>query len=175
MYNDLYWPALERALADAQNGDGAGLMQLSDAYFRRGPDGATSNLVEAFEAISCADSDERLTVEESDAQAASLVGVAPRVFPATSGSYGCVFFPASADSRIEITGVGAGPIVVLGTAGDPATPLESSRRMAAALEDGRLIVVDANRHTGYQVGGCATELVERYLVTLEAPGRETIC
>jgi hypothetical protein len=86
-----------------------------------------------------------------------------------------VFCPASADSRIEITGVGAGPIVVLGTAGDPATPLESSRRMAAALEDGRLIVVDANRHTGYQVGGCATELVERYLVTLEAPGRETIC
>ena len=99
MYSDSYWPALEQALEDAAGGDGAGLLELNDAYYRRAPDGTYTNLIESFQAITCMDQVERETVAESDASAADLVGVAPRLFPYTTGSYSCTFFPPSPDPR----------------------------------------------------------------------------
>ena len=175
MYSDRYWPALEQALEDAARGDGAGLLQLNDTYYRRSADGTYGNLIESFQAISCMDQAERPTAEESDAEAAQLVGVATRLFPYTTGSYSCTFFPPAPDPRVEITGIGAGPIVVIGTTGDPSTPLESSRAMADALEDGRFVIVVANQHTGYGANSCVDELVEDYLVNLVAPADETTC
>ena len=68
-----------------------------------------------------------------------------------------------------------GPIVVVGTTGDAATPLASSRKMAAALEDGRLLVVTANRHTGYGENNCVTESVDNYLFTTKVTFREKAC
>ena len=82
---------------------------------------------------------------------------------------------AALDPRIDVTGIGAGPVVVIGTTGDASTPLESSRNMARALEDGRLVIVDAEQHTGYSASECAQDLVDRYLVDLEAPDDETEC
>ena len=52
----------------------------------------------------------------------------------------------------------------MGTTGDPATPLEGTRKMAEALEEGRLVVVAGNQHTGYGVNECSTSAVENYLV-----------
>jgi len=175
MYSDRYWPAFERALEDAASGDGAGLLQLRDSYYERRPDGTYSNLIEAFQAINCADGAERPTVEESDAEVEAILDVAPRIFPYTTGSYSCTFFPEALDPRIEVTGAGAGPIVVVGTTGDAATPLESSRAMADALEDGRLVVVEANRHTGYASDECVQGIVHEYLLQLVAPEDGTIC
>jgi len=175
MYSDRFWPALERSLDEAQSGDGAGLLALQDAYYQRGADGTYSNLLESFQAISCADDPERLTVEEADEQAEVLIGAAPRLFPHTTGSYTCSFFPAALDPRIEVTGMSAGPIVIVGTTGDPSTPLDSSRRMAASLEDGRLVIVEANQHTGYRVNRCIEDTIHNYLIQLEAPDTETVC
>lgn len=175
MYSERTWRVLEAALRDAANGDGAALLQLRDQYFQRGPDGEYSDLIEAFQAISCADQVERPTVEEDDAEARSLVGVAPRLFPQTTGGYFCTFFPPSLDPRIEITGEGAGPIMVIGTTGDPSTPLASSRLMADSLEDGRLVIVEANQHTGYGVNQCVNDVVDDYLIRLQAPADGTVC
>ena len=52
---------------------------------------------------------------------------APRFAPSTIGAYFCTFFPPSIDPMVTITGKGAGPILVMGTTGDPATPLASTR------------------------------------------------
>jgi pimeloyl-ACP methyl ester carboxylesterase len=176
MYTDRRWPALERALDDAANGDGSGLLALHDSYFQRDPnDGSYSNLLESFQAITCADDPERLTPEESDERADELIGIAPRLFPYTTGSYTCDFFPASADPRAEITGERAGPIVVIGTTGDPSTPLTSSAAMADALEEGRLVTVEANQHTAYRSGECINEIVHRYLIWLEVPDVDARC
>ena len=60
------------------------------------------------------DTAERLTVEEDDATAPQFNEVAPRFAPGTTGGYFCTFFPESTDPRVEITGAGAGPIVVCG-------------------------------------------------------------
>jgi pimeloyl-ACP methyl ester carboxylesterase len=175
MYSDSYWSALERALEDAVEGDGAGLLQLHDAYFGRNPDGTYGNFLEAFQAISCADEEERPSVEEADAEATELIGVAPRLFPYTTGSYSCSFFPESLDPRISITGVDAGPIVVIGTTGDPAPPLASSQAMAESLEEGVLVTVDANQHGGYRDNNCVDDVVHDYLVQLIVPPEGTIC
>ena len=83
--------------------------------------------------------------------------------------------PPSEHPRVPITGAGAGPIVVVGTTGDPATPLASTRVMADTLEDGRLVVVTADQHTGYGVNDCGDDVVHRYLIDLEVPAEETSC
>ena len=56
------------------------------------------------------------------------------------------------------------PIVVVGTTGDPATPIDNTRAMADALEEGVLVIVHADQHTGYGVNDCVDEAVDAYLV-----------
>ena len=176
MYSESFWPALERALADATEGDAAGLLALNDAYYQRESDGTYGNELEAFQVISCADTADRETVEETDAEVDRFREVAPLLVPEGSiGSYFCTFFEAPVDPRVEITGDGAGPIVVIGTTGDPATPFESTVRMAETLEDGRLVVVEADQHTGYGVNSCVIDVVNDYLVDLNPPEFGTEC
>jgi len=177
MYTSALWPQLEKALADAQDGDGAGLLALYDMYFDRSPDGTHGNGLEAFQAIYCMDHAERLTVAEEDARVPEFLAVAPRVAPATVGSYSCTFFPPSTDPRIAITGAGAGPILVMGTTGDSATPLAGTKRMADTLQDGRLVIVTGDQHTGYDVNNCSRSAVDEYLIDPvgHAPADGTEC
>jgi len=175
MYARSFWDRLSEALADAQEGDGAGLLGLYDSYYQRLPNGTWGNQLEAFQTISCMDNSERLTVEEDDATAPQYQEAAPRFAPNTTGTYFCTFFPPSIDPRVDVTGGGAGSIVVIGTTGDAATPLSSTRAMADTLEDGRLIVVEADQHTGYGVNDCVNDAVHRYLIDLEVPLDETEC
>lgn len=175
MYSQSFWDRLYEALADAQEGDGSGLLSLYDSYYQRKADGTWGNELEAFQTISCMDDPERPTVEEDDATAAQYLEVAPRFAPNTTGTYFCTFFPPAIDPRVDVTGAGAGPIVVVGTTGDPATPLSSTRAMVDTLEDGRLVVVDADQHTGYRVNDCVDNAVHRYLIDLEVPPEETDC
>ncbi len=175
MYSDTSWPDLSQALADAQQGDGAGLLALYDSYYQYNGDGTWQDPLEAFQTIVCMDTEERLTVEEDDATAPQFNEVAPRFAPGTTGSYFCTFFPESTDPRVDIDGAGAGPIVVCGATGDAATPLASTRNMAAALEDGRLVVIEADQHTCYGATECADAIIDNYLVNLEVPAKETNC
>ena len=175
MYSSSMWGQLEIALAKLAKGDGSGVLSLNDQYYQRNPDGTYGNELEAFNAISCVDDPGPTTVEESDKWIPEFLKVAPRLGMSFASGYGCVFWPAKPDLRNKITGKGAGPIVVVGTTGDSATPLASSRKMAEALEDGRLIVVTANRHTGYGENDCVTSAVNNYLVTTKVTFREKAC
>lgn len=175
MYTSSRWDELAIALDDARSGDGAGLLELFDAYFQRRPDGSYGNELEAFVNILCADEPTRITIEQADAESALFNEAAPRFSPGTTGDYTCVFWPRALDPRITITGKGAGPIVVIGTTGDSATPLEGTRNMARVLEDGRLIVVDAEQHTGYTSDECAQRIADEYLIDLVVPDEETDC
>ncbi len=175
MYDDSLWDQLSEALRDAQDGDGEGLLTLWDSYYNRNPDGTWPNFLESFQVIVCMDGADRPTVEEDDATVPQYLAVAPRFSPGTTGSYFCTFMPPSEHPRVPITGAGAGPIVVVGTTGDPATPLASTRVMADTLEDGRLVVVTADQHTGYGVNDCGDDVIHRYLIDLEVPAEETSC
>ena len=63
----------------------------------------------------------------SDVQAPWLAG---------SAAIGGAAFPPFDTEQVEITGAGAGPVMVVGNTGDPATPFEGSRVMAETLEEG---------------------------------------
>jgi pimeloyl-ACP methyl ester carboxylesterase len=175
MYDDSLWPELSRALTSAQRGDGAGLLRLYDDYFGYNGDGTWGNHLEAFQTISCMDVAERRSVDEDDATAPMYTEVAPRFAPNTTGAYFCTFFPAATDPLMEITGAGAGPIVLCGTTGNASTPLEGTRAMADSLEDSRLIVVDSVGSACWGTSDCADQLMTDYLVDLEVPPAETEC
>ena len=64
---------------------------------------------------------------------------------------------------------------MIGTTGDAATPLESTRRAAKNLEQGVLIIVEADRHTGYGLNACVVEQLDAYLVDGIVPENETYC
>jgi pimeloyl-ACP methyl ester carboxylesterase len=175
MYSSRLWPELEQALADAQDGDGSGLLALHDQYFQRAEDGEYPNTLEAFQTITCMDRADRPTVAEDDAAAAQRRAVSPRLNPSTVGSYICTFYPASTDVRIPVTGAGAGPVLVVGTTGDPATPLEGTKAMADTLEGGVLLTVVGDEHTGYGINDCSIETVDAYLIDLTMPAEGTRC
>ena len=100
----------------------------------------------------------------------SLVAI---VTPMTEG--GSIDFPAF-DKLVEWhIQSGTHGIVVVGTTGDPATPLASTRKMAAALEQGILLIVEANQHTGYGANGCINTAIDSYLIDLTLPVNETTC
>ena len=175
MYSDSNWPQLEQALADAQQGDGAGLLKLYDDYYQRKDDGSYGNELEAFLAISCLDDPGATSVKEVEDAVQDFVAAAPRLGANFGYGYSCALWPVKPATKIDATGKGAGPIVVVGTTGDPATPLASTRKMAAALEQGILLVVEANQHTGYGANECINTAVDSYLIDLTVPVNETTC
>ena len=165
MYSEQSWSSLEAALADAQVGDGAGIYSLYDEYYGMVDGAPTDDGYEAYFAIGCSDDPgssspaDLLSHEDEFAAAAPRLGrswLAELTF--------CSVWPIKPGPPIDITGAGAGQIVVVGTTGDAATPLESTRAMARALENGRLIVVTADQHTGYGVNDCVDSAVDSYLI-----------
>jgi pimeloyl-ACP methyl ester carboxylesterase len=175
MYSDYYWPQLSEALHDAQLGDGKGILQLYDDYYQRNTDGTYGNELEAFLAISCLDDPGATSIEEVDSRIEEFIAAAPRLGGNFAYGYSCALWPVKQADKVIITGTGAGPIVVIGTTGDAATPLESTRNMALGLEQGILIVVDANQHTGYGANNCVVKAVDEYLIKLTVPANETNC
>jgi pimeloyl-ACP methyl ester carboxylesterase len=175
MYSDYYWPQLSEALHDAQFGDGKGILQLYDDYYQRNEDGTYGNELEAFLAISCLDDPGATSIEEVDSRIEEFIAAAPRLGGNFAYGYSCALWPVGQADKVTITGKGAGPIVVIGTTGDAATPLESTRNMALGLEQGILIVVEANQHTGYGANSCVVKAVDEYLIKLTVPTNETNC
>lgn len=175
MYSESFWPQLDQALASAQQGDGSGLLGLYDSYFQRSPEGTYGNELEAFISITCADDLGPRSVKEVDAYNDEYMKAAPRLGFSFIHSYSCVFWPTKANKKVAITGKGAGPIVVVGTTGDPATPYESTKNMVRSLENGVLVTVNAEGHTGYGTNECVVSAVDSYLITTTPPADGTTC
>ena len=175
MYSDALWSQLERALADAVVGDGSGLLALYDEYYQRKPNGTYGNELEAFISISCLDDPGPIGIEAVDAQIPIFTKAAKRFGPGFGYGYSCALWPVKQAKRVVVTGKGAGPVIVIGTTGDPATPIESSRNAAKALESGIFLTVKAEQHTGYGVNTCIVETVDAYLIDLVVPKNGKVC
>lgn len=175
MYSSTLWSTLETALSEARKGDGSFLLSMYDEYYQRSYDGKYGNELEAFNAIMCLDDPGPKSVEGVDSYYEQFEDVAPRLGASFATGYVCSFWPTKTDARVTITGNNAGPIVVIGTTGDAATPLQSSRNMAKALEDGRIIVVTDNRHTGYGSNQCVVDAANDYLITTTVTWSEKDC
>ena len=116
--------------------------------------------------------------EPSQATIDAVLAASPRLGPfQVEGPFVCGLWPAEPDPPPPLTGADAGPILVVGTTGDTATPLQSSPDLTEHLEQGVLLIVEANNHGAYSIDPdnlCVIETVDRYLTDLELPANESL-
>jgi pimeloyl-ACP methyl ester carboxylesterase len=174
-YSTRSWERLRAALADGLDGDGAGLLALADFYSDRNADGTYGdNGLDAFYGIACMDRDDPKNVEQTAALATTLTDEVSAIFGAylAWGNTPCQSWPLEPTLPGQpVAAPGVGPIVVVGTTRDPATPYEWSQALAEQLEQGRLITFDGDGHTAY--GGaseCVDDAVDAYLISGDDPG-----
>jgi pimeloyl-ACP methyl ester carboxylesterase len=179
LYNKSYWPLLRSALTQAEQGSGEGLLTLADAYAERSSNGKyQDNSNDALYAVNCQDHAQPggLAAIEQDA----------RTFPATAPTWGamlawgslvCVYWPNQpTDQPKRISAPGSGPILVVGTIRDPATPYQWAVSLSKELSDGHLLTYDGDGHTAYRQGSsCVDTVVDKYLLSDAVPADGKRC
>ncbi|MEO7846165.1 MAG: alpha/beta hydrolase, partial [Nocardioides sp.] len=173
LYNRDYWLLLTGALRQGFGGDGSSLLQLSDLYASRIPDGGyTDNSTEAIFAINCLDDPYAISGEDVPAQYAAFERASPTLGKVFAWMLtGCAGIQVrSSEEPRDIRAAGAAPIVVVGTTRDPATPYQWAVALADQLESGVLVERDGDGHTGYNSGNeCVDTALESYLVDGTVP------
>jgi pimeloyl-ACP methyl ester carboxylesterase len=170
------WPGFQDALTAAIfDGDGAGMLQLADAADRRNRDGTYGQLMYAFPAIRCLDSQDD-SVRAAAKRLAEDTREAPILGRLNGPDLVCPLWPVkSAPDQPEVDGAGAPPILVIGTTGDPATPYEYAKSMADELSPAVLLTFDGEGHLAYGQSRCIKTLVDSYLVRNQVPPDGTRC
>ncbi len=176
LYQPSAWPQLAQSLASARNGDSAGILTLADTYTGRNSDGTYSNVMDAHVTIDCADTEAGVPQDEVRTLAAEWSARYP-LFGALEavGLYDCTPWEAPRTPLPERDAEGSAPILVIGTRGDPVTPLQGAVAMAGALTSGVLVAWDGSGHTAYPKTDCVTAAVNAYLVDLVVPADGLTC
>ena len=178
LYSQDSWSYLTIALSDVLQGNADVAFQLVDFYYNRsGPGDFADNSTEAFRAYNCMDYPLDTSDADADASRAIIAEKAPTVAPYWDGVDPCETWPyPPTGERKRITAEGAGPILVVGTTNDPATPYEWSVSLAEQLSSGVLITREGEGHTGYNKGNtCVDRAVETYFVEGTAPTADLTC
>jgi pimeloyl-ACP methyl ester carboxylesterase len=176
LYDQKEWSDLEGALAQAGNGDAAGVLALADQYSQRDPRGHYSNILDANIAVNCADSATRI----SDATVRRSLAAWRVKYPlfGTSlalGLLGCQYWRAPRHPLPRVRAAGTPPILVIGTTHDPATPYASAQVLTRQLASATLLTWNGEGHTAYPKTGCVTRAVNTYLFTVRTPSRGASC
>ncbi|MEV4050962.1 alpha/beta hydrolase [Amycolatopsis sp. NPDC049688] len=177
VYGHLYlrddWPELGKHLAAAggEFPDARGLTERNQF---------TSEIYAAYRGIGCHDFPSPFT---GPGDMGFLAGLVRRVAP-HSWRYseywdfagGCTGWPVPAKNPPQRHPVhGAPPILVVGGAHDPATPLAWARGLAAAIDGAALLTRTDDGHTGLFNSACARAAEVAYLVNRVVPGHGAIC
>ncbi|SEG27751.1 Pimeloyl-ACP methyl ester carboxylesterase [Actinacidiphila yanglinensis] len=173
MYDQSAWPSLRDALTDATKGEGDALLKLSDSYYERDDSGKYSNLMYANAAVNCLDLPPAFKSPAEVEKALPSFRKASPLFGTTLAwsSLGCAYWPVAATGHAaKITANGAGPILVVGTTRDPATPYAWAQSLASQLSSGHLLTYNGDGHTAYARGSaCIDSAVNAYLLAGTVP------
>lgn len=180
MYTPSYWDTLTQALQAAKEGDGTPLFSLAEEYAGRSDDGTyDTNIMQVITAINCLDrGDTKASADEMAQRVDEFSQAAPvwgEMMAFSSNS--CAAWPIEATGEPEpIAATGSGPLLVVGTTRDPATPYEWAERLAGQLEGGHLLTYDGDGHTAYLQGSsCVDTAVDAYLMNGEPPADGATC
>ncbi len=163
---------LARALAKARDGDPQPLLRLFDDYVLRDANGRYAAEWPAFLAISCLDGPE-LDPDQIWAMQARAAQQAPYFGAANIGlSLPCAYWPVPPvnPTPTAVTAPTSPPIVVVGTTGDPATPVAWAAGLARELGNARFVTVVGTTHTSSLDGNpCLDRALTAYLIRLVPP------
>jgi pimeloyl-ACP methyl ester carboxylesterase len=176
LYSTQLWPVLAQGLADAAlDGDGSLLQALTDSYLGRQPDGTYDGSQDAGFTINCADDAVRPPTEVVRAQSEEVATRSVWFDDLLRASTGCIGGPTPVDPLIVGPALGAAPILVIGTTGDPATPYDWSVELAETLASAELFTVESDGHTAFLSVPCVEDVVIDYVVDLEMPAPGASC
>ncbi|MEV4440116.1 alpha/beta hydrolase [Streptomyces sp. NPDC049577] len=180
LYSKDTWKYLTAGLKEAiDRGTGDTLLLLYDSLAGRSPDGHYSNLQAANRAISCADEQQRYTVDDVNARLPEFRAASPVFGESAAWSLlSCTGWPVPGKFRTpEVSAPGAAPILVIGNTGDPATPIAGAAKMAEKLGKGVgvRLTVQGEGHGTYGVNACATKAVDGHLLDGKVPADGTTC
>lgn len=180
LYSNDYWKYTSSAFKSAFAGDGTLLLQLADFYNDRNTNGTyASNMLEANMAVSCLDGRSNSSAAAMKAQNAKLLAMSPffgRYWQ--NGALGCEQWPFAVVAHpSSYSAKGSGPIIVVGTTGDPATPYWQAQNLAnKILDDGHLITFNGEGHTAYgRSNECVVTAVDNYLIKGIVPAKDPNC
>jgi pimeloyl-ACP methyl ester carboxylesterase len=175
------WPSLRTGLALAFNGDGSALLSLFDSWVGRQEDGSyADNLYQAFFAVTCVDTPEL----GGPQRIAALAEQWKRTAPVFGVSNAWSMLPCwrwaprrtSTAASPVFHALGAGPILVVSTKHDPATPYGWGVEVANELDKAALLTYDGDGHTAYHRGSaCIDSVVDAYLIHGTVPAKGATC
>ncbi|GCB46091.1 alpha/beta hydrolase [Streptomyces sp. NL15-2K] len=180
LYSQNFWEYLTQGLQQAYAGDGRILMALSDVMNGRDQNGEYSNLTAANVSINCADDRPRYTADHVERKLPEF-RAASTIFGdfLAWGMLTCTDWPvAGAADHPDVSAPGSAPILVVGNTGDPATPYEGARKMAAALGKGVGVELTykGQGHGAYRSRNkCVQDAVNGYLLDGRVPSAGTVC
>jgi pimeloyl-ACP methyl ester carboxylesterase len=172
------YSTIGNGLHQVEDGDPSSMLRAFDLYVGRDSDGTYDSSWAAFTAASCADGP-NLPVADFEALQARAATAAPDFGATNVGlGYACSYWPVPGANAVPtpVHAAGAPPIVVIGTTGDPATPIEWARNLVSELGSGRLVTVEGTTHTSLlNDNRCLDAAVATYLVELAPPAPNSRC
>ena len=176
LYNESDWDHLTTALVAASRGEGSGVLALDDQYNQRQPGGTYTNIQDANVTIGCADDTKRPTAAQARALQPAWRAANPLFGGSAAASlFLCSLWKAPPDKPIEVKDAGAPTVLVIGTTGDPATPISGAKNLASLLGTADLLTWQGDGHTAYPKTACVTKDVDDYLIGLKAPEPGATC
>jgi pimeloyl-ACP methyl ester carboxylesterase len=179
LYDPTDWPDLTRMFVQLQDRNPAEAFDFADDYNDRNADGSYDDNDDlAHLAIGCLEEGPAVDLKFDRREATELRKVAPvlGIYSAYSDlacsgwKYGPSPFPN------PIHAAGSGPILLLGTTGDPATPYADARNLAKQLDGGHLVTYHGEGHTAYDRGdACIDRTVDDYLLNFTVPYSDPSC
>lgn len=145
------------------------LLNLAGQQSSQRPDGTYGNGFETQSVVNCLDADSPLDGAEV-AELRRRIGPVPPLFdtPVAADSPSCVSLPTGDGIEIEETAA-KDHILIVGTKGDPATPIEWTGAMAKALGNPAVLTYAGHGHTASLRVSCATDQVAEFLATGTVP------
>ena len=178
LYSSSSWSFLTAMFHEVQEGVTDTAFLLVDFYYDRSGGVYQDNSMEAFVAINCLD----YPVERDPAvlakQAQQLLEVAPYTAkPDARGDLVCQNWPHPPRlKKGPVSGVGAQPVLILGTTGDPATPYNWAVSLHQQLEQSVLLTLVGGGHLAYdEKDPCINAPVNEYFLTGTLPSDGLRC
>lgn len=176
LYSAKRWPYLGWALRQAAADKDGTLLALSvDDYTGRSIFSGeyTSNGDDSYSAVMCRDF---ATSSLDDAYAMSRSGNRLHPVFANRPDVICNEWPVPPDPLGALTWPKGTPVLLVSTTGDPATPHEMGKSVAARNPSAVLLTHNGDGHTAYSNGdSCIDDKVNAFLIDVEAPKKGTVC